>query len=156
MSDFVLRAARAADEAALVALLSSTFLDTWAPHLPDAAVARFQAEARPQTYVREKGGAFVLAEIDGVVAGMVHWDGSFVHALHVFAGQRGRGIGRTLMAHAEAAIRSAGGTTVRLETDTFNLPSQALYAALGYREIDRYSDRENDQSITTVLLEKVL
>lgn len=152
----VLRPKAEGDAPALIALLQSTFMDTWAPHLPPAAIARFHNEQRPHAYVREKGDAFIVALVDGAVAGMVHWEGGFVHALHVFAAMRGRGIGNALMDHAESAIRSAGGTSVRLETDTFNVASQALYAARGYREIDRYPDRENDPSITTVLLEKRL
>lgn len=152
----VLRPARPEDGPALIALLQSSFMDTWAPHLPQDAVSRFWVENRAVHYVGEKGAVFFVAEIDGVVAGMVHCDGDFVHALHVLKARRGRGIGRALMTLAEKRVAEAGGTRVRLETDTFNGPSQALYAALGYREIDRYPDQENDPSITTVLLEKLL
>ena len=152
----VLRRSQASDAPALIALLQSTFMDTWAPQLPQDAVSRFWVENRAVNYVGEKGAVFFVAEIGGTVAGMVHVDGDFVHALHVLKAQRGHGIGRALMGLAEKTVAENGFTRIRLETDTFNVPSQALYASLGYREIDRYPDAENDPSITTVLLEKAL
>lgn len=152
----VLRRSEPRDAPALVALLQSTFMDTWAPQLPQDAVSRFWVENRAVNYVGEKGAVFFVAEIGGQIAGMVHVDGEFVHALHVLKAQRGQGVGRALMALAERTVAANGGARVRLETDTFNGPSQALYAALGYREIDRYPDTENEPSITTVLLEKRL
>lgn len=152
-----IRPSRSSDTPALVAILRETFRDTWAPQMSAERVAAYGIEARAAGYVREKGAAFLVAEDGGDVAGFVHAEGGFVHALHIAAALRRRGAGRALMAAAEAAARAVGEPRLRLETDTFNVGSQALYAALGYVEIDRYPDIEYDpERITTVLLEKKL
>ena len=44
----------------------------------------------------------------------------------------------------------------QLETDTFNLRSQAFYAKRGYQELDRYPDGEWNSGLTTLLLAKRL
>ena len=153
----LIRPARDDDAPALIALLHATFLDTWAPEMSAESLARWRArEDGPESYVREKSADFVVVEIDGALAGMIHWHEGFVHALHVDARFRRHGIGAALMAEAEAATRAAGIARLRLETDTFNAPSQALYRALGFVEIDRYPDAQYDPRITTVLLEKTL
>ena len=58
------------------------------------------------------------------------------------------------MDKAEADIASAGFAVARLETDTFNQRSRAFYAARGYREIDRYPDKEWNSGLITLLLAK--
>jgi len=152
----LLRPACSADHAALIAILRETFRDTWAPQMRPEAIEHYDIETRSAGYVETSAAAFVVAELDGKIAGFIHWAGDFVHALHVSATARRSGVGRALMEMAEREIRQAGLGRVRLETDTFNGPSQALYRALGYREIDRYPDIEYDPDITTVLLEKLL
>lgn len=153
----LIRPARSDDAPALIALLHATFQDTWMPQMSAEALTRWQArDDGPEAYVRDKGADFVIAEIDGALAGMIHWHDGFVHALHVDARYRRRGIGAALMAEAERATREVGLARLRLETDTFNQPSQALYRTLGYVEIDRYPDITYDPRIVTVLLEKVL
>ena len=152
-----IRPARGEDVPRLIVLLCATFLDTWAPQMSPDALARWhQRDDGPDAYVRDKSADFVVAEVGGVLAGMIHWQDGFVHALHVDARFRRRGIGAALMAEAETAARAAGIARLRLETDTFNQPSQALYRVLGFVEVDRYPDTQYDPSITTVLLEKVL
>jgi len=66
------------------------------------------------------------------------------------------GVGAQLMDKAEAEIARAGYAAARLETDTFNARSRAFYAARGYREADRYPDREWNSGLTTLLLVKPL
>jgi ribosomal protein S18 acetylase RimI-like enzyme len=151
-----IRPASAADAAALTALLNATFIETWAPQMSDEALAAWRLRDSPARYVREKSAAFFVAEADGELAGMIHWHEGFVHALHVDAGHRRCGIGATLMAMAERASRAAGHEHLRLETDTFNTGSRALYARLGFREVERYPDQEYDAKIVTLLLEKDL
>lgn len=153
----LIRPAHSDDAPALIALLRATFLDTWAPQMSAEALQRWQArDDGPEAYVHEKGASFVVAEIGGALAGMIHCHDGFVHALHVDADYRRRGVGAALMADAECAARGAGLTHLRLETDTFNRPSQALYRVLGFVEIDRYPDTNYDPRIVTILLEKRL
>jgi ribosomal protein S18 acetylase RimI-like enzyme len=72
------------------------------------------------------------------------------------ASRQRQDVGRKLLSHAEQAIGAAGSAQARLETDTFNMPAQALYKAVGYIEKTRYPDDEWDSGFTTVLFEKWL
>lgn len=153
---FVLRPFRPGDEAGVIAVLDDTFKSTWAPQLRPAALERQLRDQPARAYVANMASAFVLAVEDEQVLGMVHWDGDFIHALHVTGAAQRRGVGRALLAHAEQAMAAAGERAARLETDTFNTRSRAFYAANGYREIDSYPDEEWDSGLTTLLLEKPL
>ena len=152
----IVRPSRPDDAAALMAILYDTFESTWQPQVSEAAAARFRAEQRPSAFVTERGHEFLVAERDGAVVGLVHWEGDHVTALHVHSRAARTGAGRALMDAAEAAIAAAGHASARLETDTFNARSRAFYAARGYHEADRYPDAEWDSGITTLLLVKPL
>lgn len=152
----ILRRATVEDAQALRGVLYDTFESTWRPNVTEAAARAFIAEDRPAAYVGARGVQFWVAEVGGEVAGFVDWEGDFINALHVRAASARQGVGRRLMDHAEAQIAAAGLDAVRLETDTFNLRSQAFYAARGYREADRYPDEEWASGLTTLLLVKAL
>jgi len=151
-----IRGATAADAAALRAILRDTFESTWRPNITAEAAAAVLHEDRPAAYVAEKGLEFWVAERAGEVVGLVHWEGDFVHALHVLASHARSGVGARLMDHAEAEIARAGHAAARLETDTFNQRSQAFYAVRGYIEAGRYPDEEWNSGLTTLLLVKPL
>ena len=150
------RPATLADAAALKAILYDTFESTWRPNITAAAAEAFLTEDRPSAFVGEKGLAFWVGEHGGDVVGLVHWEGDFVHALHVRASHARAGVGAALMDHAEAQIAQAGFAAARLETDTFNQRSQAFYAKRGYVEAGRYPDEEWNSGLTTLLLVKPL
>lgn len=154
--DILIRKAHPDDAAALQAILRDTFESTWLPQLTAEATQAFRSEDRPGVYVGARGLLFLVAEVGGEVVGFVDWDGDFVNALHVLASHARTGVGGRLMDRAEAEIASAGFLTARLETDTFNLRSQAFYAARGYLEAGRYPDEEWNSGLTTVLLVKAL
>jgi ribosomal protein S18 acetylase RimI-like enzyme len=150
------RRARPDDAAALRAVLRDTFESTWRPNITGPAAEAFLSEDRPAAYVAERGLEFWVAELEGEVVGLVHWQNDFVHALHVRASHARRGAGARLMDLAEAEIAGAGFAAALLETDTFNLRSQAFYAARGYQEARRYPDTEWASGLTTILLVKSL
>ena len=152
----LIRPAQPDNRAALIAILHNTFERTWLPQLTAAAAEAYRQGDRPAEYVDARGLEFHLATRGGVVAGFVHWEGDFVHALHVHSDQARTGVGTQLMDLAEREIARAGHPAARLETDTFNTGSRAFYAARGFREIDQYPDLEWNSGLTTVLLEKVL
>jgi GNAT superfamily N-acetyltransferase len=154
--DILIRQARPDDAAACKAILRDTFESTWLPELTAEAARTFESEDRPAAYVGERGLLFRVAEVGGEVVGFVDWDGDFVNALHVRASHARTGLGGRLMDQAEAEIAEAGFPTARLETDTFNLRSQAFCAARGYREAGRYPDEEWNSGLTTILLVKGL
>jgi ribosomal protein S18 acetylase RimI-like enzyme len=155
-ASLVVRRARPEDAAALRAILYDTFESTWRPQVTEAAAQAFIDEARPAAYVGERGLEFWVAERDGEVAGLVHFDADIVHALHVRSDHARSGVGARLMDHAEREIARAGFAAARLETDTFNERSQAFYAARGYAEAARYPDEEWSSGLTTILLVKPL
>ena len=125
-----IRPARAADGAALIAILHSTFQSTWRPAITPAAAEAYARENRPADYVARCALEFRVAGRAGEIIG--------------------------LMALAEAEIVRAGFPAARLETDTFNMASQAFYAGRGYVEKGRYPDEEWNSGLTTLLLEKRL
>lgn len=151
-----IRPARADDRAAVLALLEETFLDTWRPQLTAQAIAAYRRGGGTERFVDAHLLRFVVAELDGYLAGFAHREGGFVDALHVTASARRRGVASRLMASLEAAMRAEGVATASLETDTFNAASQALYLALGYRENARYPDEEWNSGLTTIRYEKPL
>lgn len=152
----VLRQALAPDHPAMKAILQDTFESTWRPNIRPATVRAYLEEDRGGVYVDEYGHDFWLAESEGAVVGLVHWQDDFIHALHVLSTQSRRGAGRCLLDLAEQAIADAGFRQVRLETDTFNTGSCAFYRARGYAEAGRYPDEEWDSGLTTVLFVKKL
>lgn len=152
----LIRPALPSDATALRAILHDTFESTWRPQVTPAAAQAFRNEDRPAAYVTARGLQFWVAQRDRQAVGFVDWDGDFVNALHVRSDHARTGLGAHLMDKAEAEIAAAGFRAARLETDTFNAPSQAFYAARGYREVDRYPDREWNSGLTTLLLVKPL
>lgn len=156
IADIVVRPWRLDDFDAVKAILDDTFARTWLPQLTPEAAAAYRESGEPVGYIDEMGPAFFVAEIDGEVVGMVHWEHDFVLALHVPAAQQRQGIARALMAFAEDGMRAEGVALARLETDTFNTQSQGFYLALGYREAERYPDLEWHSGFTTILYVKAL
>lgn len=154
MAEITVRAARASDVPALKQVLQETFEGTWLPHVTAASAQRYVESNLGGRYVDQSWPEFAVAEINGVIAGLVHWRGDFIEAVHVRANHQGQGVGRLLLSHAEQAIRAAGFRQVRLETDTFNERAQNVYKAVGYVEKDRYPDDEWDSGFTTVLFVK--
>lgn len=152
----ILRPATAADALALQGILFDTFESTWRPNISDAAALAYVQENRPATYLGSRGRLFWVVQVGSEIAGFVDWDGDFINALHVRSAHARQGVGRRLMDHAEAEIARAGFSSARLETDTFNVRSQAFYAARGYREEGRYPDEEWASGLTTLLLVKRL
>lgn len=149
-----LRPARAEDFDQLVRLLQATFRSTWEPALTPEAAKAHRESGRTENYVRTSLEHFIVAELGGEVAGMVHWEGDFLGALHIDPRLARRGIGSTLLEHAEAQMQAAGVKLVQLETDTFNTPARGFYAAHGYSEAAQYPDEEWNSGLTTVLLVK--
>lgn len=150
------RPARAEDFAEVKQVLADTFESTWRPAITKASAERYLTSDVGGRYVDEHGLTFWVAEVDGRVAGMVHWSGDFIEALHVAGVHQRLGLGKLLLARAEQAIGEGGFEKVRLETDTFNQQSQAFYRAMGYVETGQYPDEEWDSGLTTVLFEKPL
>lgn len=142
------------DAEAVSALLQDTFASTWEPELTPSARADIDPTKMSGDYVAESGTEFILAELDGQIAGMVHWRHDFVYALHVHTIAQGNGVGDALLKHAEMEIALAGYSQIRLETDTFNKNSRRFYEKRGYRETERKPDEDWNSGFTTICFEK--
>jgi GNAT superfamily N-acetyltransferase len=106
------------------------------PSTPAQIEARFRAiEGNPDSRV------LVAADAEGRVRGWVHVFGHHlmesegaaeVGGLVVDSRMRGRGIGRTLMAAAEAWARGRGYVRVTLRSNTIRAETHRFYQGLGY------------------------
>lgn len=154
--DVLIRPSRPQDFPAMKALLRDTFESTWRPVITEAAARRYIETDIGGGFVEHSGADMCVAEVDGLIAGLVHCVDDFIDALHVHSSFQRRGVGRRLLAHAERAIAGKGFQNARLETDTFNEQARSFYTALGYVEMAQYPDEEWQSDLTTVLLEKPL
>ncbi len=128
---------------------SDTQIDRDYDHSRDAARA---AIARDLSYIETKGGALLVAEVDGWVVGYLSWyiddrAGSatifperrplaYVAGVSVTETQRGQGIGTALLAHAEAQARAHGFTRLGIGVRTSNSGAVRLYEEFGFLGIE--------------------
>jgi len=94
----------------------------------------------------EADATIVVAEVEGCVAGFVWYvtEGAFQRSGYImlFAvdpGVQGQGIGRTLLAHAEAALFVVSSSIVLLVSD-FNTKAQRFYRRYGYTQVGALPD----------------
>jgi ribosomal protein S18 acetylase RimI-like enzyme len=89
----------------------------------------------------------VVAERDGEIAGLIVLavgdEGFLVENVAVDPAHQGRGVGRALLEHAEAAARREGFDSIYLYTHETMTENQALYARIGYAEYDRRPQGED-------------
>ena len=126
---------------ACVAQMRAQGIDQWDDVYP--SVALFQADVAAGTVQVARAdrallGAFTLdARLDPLWEGM-DWQPpagpvAAVHRLMVHPAQQGHGLGRQLMARAEALAKQMGFCALRLDAFTANPAALALYDRLGYR-----------------------
>lgn len=86
--------------------------------------------------------ATLRADPVGCVAVKLHHDGGSAHLKRMWVdpATRGLGLGRRLLAEAEARAVASGIRTVRLETNRSLTEAIALYRASGYREVAPFND----------------
>jgi len=142
MSSLDVRLARPRDrEAVLVLLLAQ--LDEHGIATPPAAIAC----ALDGLMADAQRGAVLVATVDGRVAGIAAlsamWTlehggpAMWLDELYVEPSQRGRGIGRALLAAAGDAARGRGARTLDLEVDAAHARAERLYAREGFRRLER-------------------
>jgi GNAT superfamily N-acetyltransferase len=100
-----------------------------------------QLEVRLADVLQRSDHAAFVAEVDGCLAGWVHVHVSpglevdrmaVVNGLVVDAALRGRGIGKALMAQAEAWARSQGCKELWLRSNIVRKEAHGFYQSLGY------------------------
>lgn len=141
----------------------------WLPDVyPVAATAR-AALSRGDLFVYEGESGSVLAsaiinkvQVDAYAKG--HWhcpapddEIMVLHTLVVEPGAGGRGIGRAFVRYYEEYARNNGCRCLRIDTNARNTRARAMYAKLGFEEIDIVPCVFNGiPNVQLVLLEKKL
>ncbi len=135
--EYLLRSATAADAANVTALVNAAY-----GHYEQ----RIGMVPRPMTedYAEViKNYRVTIAEsnqtIVGVIVLTVTDEGFLIDNVAVDPSYRGKGIGKALLAFAEAEARRAGFDSIYLYTHEKMTENLALYAKIGYAEYDRRS-----------------
>lgn len=136
------------DREALHGLLTRSWLQTWAPHLPADAVARFRAADPVAAELDAHLPTILVARVDGRVAGMLAVVGETLEALHVDGDLWGRGVGTALFRHAEELGAR------RLEVRAFNTRAIAFYRARGWVETERMMATEMGAPVETLVMRR--
>ncbi len=142
---WVIRDARAEDDAAIGELLVSAFVDTYARKMPQVVVTQTRmAELRAVAAKRAVANVWVaIAEgrVVGTVAlwpagaaGSEAWESGACDLRHlaIDAALRGSGLSAALLDVAEAHARSRGATAINLHTRRGATGVQRLYLRRGY------------------------
>lgn len=148
--DFIYRRATTADTRTLSTLATQVFLDTYATHGINDALARevatvYSAEVFEQR-LRDAAVELLLATSGGYTVGFVDIAfatlcpvpgvrGAEVFRLYVQRPFLRRGLGRKLMAKAEASARARGLESIWLTAWAGNHGALAFYQSLGFRDI---------------------
>ena len=149
-----IRAAVEADLPVLISLLRRSWLTTWAPELPFAAVQRFANEDPARLYAESRWRDFTIAADGGVLVGMFHVEGNCLNAIHLDPKRKREGIGSRLMDEVERRI-SAAHPEARLEARVFNVGAIEFYRRRGWMENRRYEGIECGASVETVEMVKI-
>jgi len=129
-----LRAATAADLPHIEALVQAAY---------GHYVERIGGPPRPLTddYAAVVREGATVAERDGAIVGLavlrVEEEGFVLDNVAVDPAHQGTGVGRALLAHAEAQARAAGFDAVHLVTHETMTENLALYGRIGYVEYGR-------------------
>ena len=95
----------------------------------------------PKTHILDKGGAILIAELEGEAVGTVglvpgHEAGVLeLIKMSARSDVQGKGIGRALMDASIAEARQMGASKIWLETNTVLTAALALYRKSGFREL---------------------
>ena len=157
-----LRAAEARDAAAVAALWNAMIRDSL------ATFTTVEKTAEDITaLIDSRADAFFVAEQGGAVAGFVTF-GAFrggpgyaatvEHSIVLSPAARGEGLGRVLMARAEAAAAAQGRHVMVAAISSANPGAVSFHAALGFAQVGLMPEvgRKRDQWLDLILMQKVL
>ena len=128
-------------KAACVAQMHAQDIDQWDDVYPSAALLQADVAAGTVQVARADDAVLGAFTLDGRLDPL--WEGmdwrpatgpvAAVHRLMVHPAHQGRGLGRQLMARAEALAKQMGFCALRLDAFSANPAALALYDRLGYR-----------------------
>jgi protein-tyrosine phosphatase len=149
-----IRRADAGDATAIVGLmdeaagwLAGTGTTSWRPGQVDReTVLAWLATGRVYVVCTENAvvGTVRLAWSDEPVWGRRPPDAGYLHSLVVARSAAGQGLGRRLVAHAEAVVRTSGRPLVRLDHVAGNPRLERWYTEAGYAVVGRRDDVGGD------------
>jgi ribosomal protein S18 acetylase RimI-like enzyme len=154
-SGITIRPAEELDVPKLVRLLRRSWLVTWAPELPWAAVQAFAAADPARLHAETGWNSFMVAARGNMLLGMVHPDRDLIDALHVDPAYWNGGVGSKLLSAAERQI-ACSYAVARLEVRSFNTRARAFYARRGWVEVRRYPGTECGSSVENVEMQRTL
>jgi GNAT superfamily N-acetyltransferase len=149
MSAFQIRRTKldSPDGARLIQALNAELLTTF----PEPGATHFSLT---DAQVSIGDGAFLIAYIDGAAVGcgaVRRLDDGMAELkrMYVSPSERGKGVGRALVAALEQEARQLGAAEVVLETGTRLAPAIELYKAMGYSRIPLFGEylRSPDTSL---------
>jgi len=176
MTDLSIRLATEADLPVLKPLMDQAIGDLLKPFLSPEQVEASRAIMGIDTQLIADGTYFVI-EIDGQVAGCGGWsrrntlyggdhtpgrepalldpatEPARVRAMYTAPAFTRRGVGRAILAAAEAAARAEGFQAVELAATMGGLP---LYRASGYHEVEAFTDATGGVPVPLVRMRKPL
>jgi GNAT superfamily N-acetyltransferase len=128
----------------LVASLLARYFDELARRFPDGFDRALAATASTEQLLPPEG-AILVARQNGraVGCGAVRRLGpAMAEVKHMWVSpeDRGRGVGRALLASLEEEARRLGCSVVRLDTSSYLPEAIALYTSAGYQEVPAYND----------------
>jgi GNAT superfamily N-acetyltransferase len=135
--------AATADDLAVVALLAGVI---WRRHYPgiitheqiDYMLARGYAEPALRPFLEAPGAGLAIARAHGEPVGFAAWcraeeaGVTKLDKLYVLQQLHGRGAGRRLIGHVEAAARADGASTLVLNVNKHNASSIGFYRRCGF------------------------
>jgi GNAT superfamily N-acetyltransferase len=174
MAEFTSRLAVSADVPALTVLMDAAIGELQRAFLDDAQIASSRAIMGIDTQLIDDGTYFVV-EADGEIAGCGGWsrratlyggnqtpgrdsqlldpatDAARVRAMYTCPAYARRGVGRLILSLCEAAAAAEGFTRLELMS---TLSGEPLYAAYGFRSLERLEDSTGGAPVPIIRMEK--
>lgn len=146
-----LRPAREADVPALIDLARRSWLSGFAGTAPTEFVQKRLAREFEQDWYPRHWPAMTVAEDGATLLGVVQPEGDEINGLWVASEAQGRGVGTTLLRHAERQIMAAGHKRAWLTCSGFNPWAAKFYLSRGYLEIERTRKDRGGELVEEVL-----
>jgi ribosomal-protein-alanine N-acetyltransferase len=127
-----LRPARESDLSVLIELARRSWLSAFADSAPAEFVREWLARDFERDWYPRHWRSMTVAEVGGIVLGLVQPMNDEINGLWVDPAAQGRGIGTMLLARGEAEITTAGYARAWLSCSGFNRKALRFYQARGY------------------------
>ena len=146
MHGLTIRPARENDRDELVALAICTARTNYTPFLGRDAIETWIAGGGVMDHVDTRLGACRVAERDGDIVGFCVTKGPLIDLLMVAPAHQRRGIGRVLLADAEARL-FAEHAAIQLESFADNSAANAFYKSQGWQPYELVAGQDTGISL---------